>query len=292
VDLIARLGQQARTWRELALGVAGHTLQPIEINFPLEEFIAFETHIEQIDSLLFVAARMIDSLAARASGHALSLASLMVRMTLEGGRRYEREIRPAVPSTDRKFLLKLLHLEIAAHPPASAVVTLTLSAEAGHSSTVQLGLFAPQTPEPSRLDVTLARLKALVGDDRVGSPVLEDTHASGSFRMQDFSIHAQQVPPSPERPRMALRRMRPPTPVRVTVHATRPIAFRDGAKRYEITAAYGPWRTSGCWWSPDAWDSEEWDVLAATGNGETETICCLLVLDRPSNRWQLEAMYD
>ncbi|MEI9967859.1 MAG: hypothetical protein WDM87_04230 [Terracidiphilus sp.] len=53
-------------------------------------------------------------------------------------------------------------------------VALTIAAEAGHAGTVQLGLFLPQLPEPSRLDVTLARLKALVGEDRVGSPVLED----------------------------------------------------------------------------------------------------------------------
>jgi len=290
VDLIARLGQHACTWRELALGTAGHTFQPIVAKLQLKEFIEFETHIDQIDSLLFIAARMIDSLAARTSSHALSLASLTVRMDLEGGQTCERVIRPAVPSTDRKFLLKLLQLEIAAHPPHAGVVTLTLSADVGHSSTVQLGLFAPQTPEPSRLDVTLARLKALVGDGRVGSPVLEDTHAPGSFHMQEFSIHAQPPPPSPERPRMALRRIRPPAPVRVTLHAMRPVMFGDSGKRYEITTAYGPWRTSGCWWSADPWDSEEWDVLAAGESGET--ICCLLVLDRMSNRWQLEAMYD
>jgi len=70
----------------------------------------------------------------------------------------------------------------------------------------------------------------------------------------------------------------------------RPVMFGDSGKRYEITTAYGPWRTSGCWWSADPWDSEEWDVLAAGESGET--ICCLLVLDRMSNRWQLEAMYD
>ena len=107
-------------------------------------------------------------------------------MELEGGRAHRLSIRPALPSMDRKFLLKLLQLEIAANPPPAAVVSLTLSAEAGQSSKVQLGLFAPQTPEPSRLDVTLARLKAIVGDDRVGSPVLEDTHRAGSFRMEGF----------------------------------------------------------------------------------------------------------
>lgn len=290
LDLITRLGQQARKWRELALGEAGHTFQPIEAEFQLKEFIEFETHLEQIDSLLFIGAQMIDSLVARAADRALSLALLTVRMDLEESRVYERVIRPAVPSTDRKFLLKLLQLEIAVHPPQAAVVTLELSAEAGHSNTVQLGLFAPQTPEPSRLDVTLARLKALVGDDRVGSPALEDTHEPGRSHMERFVASIKSIPTPSGPPCMSLRHMRPPMPVRVTLHAMRPVMFRDRESRYEITTAYGPWKTSGCWWSASRWDIEEWDVLAVSNDGEM--MGCLLVLDRQSNRWQLEAMYD
>ncbi len=288
--LIARLGQRARIWRELARGLTEHVFKPIEAIFQLMEFIEFESHIEHMDSLLFVGARMIDNIATRAEGRALSLALLTVHMDLEGGFAYERAICPAVHTTDRKFLLKLLQLEIAAHPPQSAVVTLTISAESGQSNKVQLGLFAPQTPEPSRLDVTLTRLKALVGDDLVGSPVLEDTHHPGSFRMERFVVNGELCKSKPSPFRIALRRMRPPVPVRVDQHAMRPATFRDGANRYEVTAAYGPWRTSGCWWSTNEWDLEEWDILATNGIGET--IGCLLVLDRVRNRWQLEAYYD
>jgi protein ImuB len=289
VELIARLGQQARMWRELARGMAGHTFQPIQSEFQLKEFVEFETHVEHMDSLLFIGANMIDSLAARAAGRALSLALLKVQMGLEGGLIYERALRPAIPSSDRKFLLKLLQLEIAAHPPQAAVVTLTLTAEAGKSSEVQLGLFAPETPESSRLDVTLARLKAIVGDDRVGSPVLEDTHHHGSFRMERFTVNSAVDESKQGRIRMALRRTRPPVPVRVHEHASRPIAFQDGSTKYEIAAAYGPWKTSGNWWSANVWDAEEWDVLATNGR---ETLCCLLVLDRIRNQWQIEALYD
>ena len=85
-------------------------------------------------------------------------------------------------------------------------------------------------------------------------------------------------------PRMALRRVRPARMVRVVLSptlptkktdqvgaipglkietwGTRPIAFSYGENRYEIAAAYGPWKTSGCWWTLEAWDAEEWDVLA------------------------------
>jgi protein ImuB len=290
VDLIARLGQQARHWRDLARGVAAHTFQPIEAEFALKEFFDFETPVEEMDSLLFIGARMIDCLVARASVRALSLASLTVEMTLAGGRQHKRVIRPALPSVDRKFLLKLLQLEIAAHPPQAAVLSFTLTAEAGQSSKVQLGLFAPQTPEPSRLDVTIARLKAIAGEDRVGSPVLEDTHRSGSFRMEGFSVSGVTAGSKASRPRMALRRMRPPVPVRVQLHTTKPAAFRDAVGNHEITAAYGPWRSRGCWWSTVGWDEEEWDVLAQASNGDA--VACLLVQDRRKREWRLEAYYD
>ena len=116
-DLVTRLGPQAGEWRKLALGALPHTFQPMEEEFCLKEFCDFDTPVDQMDSLLFVGARMIDCLAARAASHALSLASLAVRMKLVGGLTTQRVIRPAIPTVDRKFLLKLLQLEIAAHPP-------------------------------------------------------------------------------------------------------------------------------------------------------------------------------
>jgi protein ImuB len=290
VELITRLGQDARAWRERACGRRPHMFQPIEAQFSLKEFCEFETPVEQMDSLLFIGARMIDCLVARAADRALALALLTAHMKLEGGLTHQCVLRPAVPSIDRKFLLKLLQLEVAAHPPSAAVVSFELVAEAGHSSTVQLGLFAPQTPEPSRLDVTLARLKAIVGEDRVGSPVLDDSHRPGSFRLQSFAVGIKSSTELAEMPRMALRRVRPPRPVHVVAHAAQPAAFRDGEYRYEITAAYGPWKTSGCWWSTGEWNLEEWDVLAARSDGST--VACLLVCDYPRNEWRLEAYFD
>jgi protein ImuB len=295
VELITRLGAQAAEWRALALGALPHTFQPAEAEFTLKEFCEFDTPVDQTESLLFVAARMIDCLVARATARAFAVASLVVRMELEGGSVYRRVIRPAIATADRKFLLKLLQLEIAAHPPQAAVMLVDLAAEAGQSSKVQLGLFAPQMPEPSRLDVTIARLKAIAGEDRVGSPVLEDTHRPGAFRMEGFAVAESAAEVKTERPRLALRRMRPAVPVRVELRDMRPVAFRDNERRFKVAAAYGPWKTSGCWWSSDDWNAEEWDVLAETVGGSP--VACLLVRNHELRKdgrsvWQLEAFYD
>jgi hypothetical protein len=72
--------------------------------------------------------------------------------------------------------------------------------------------------------------------------------------------------------------------------AQRPAAFRDGEEVYEVQVAYGPWHSSGCWWSVSAWDVEEWDVMAFNSKGES--VGCLLVHDHLNHKWLLDAMYD
>ena len=289
-ELITRLGQQSTVWLKLSRGTADHLFHPIEAAFELKEHIEFDTHVDQLDSLLFICAGMINNLVARTSGRALCLASLTIRMSLVRSLLYERVIRPALPSIDRRFLLKLLQLELGAHPPQAAVVSLTLIAEAGQQSKVQLGLFSPQAPEPSQLDVTLARLKALVGADRVGSPVLLDSHRGGSFTVEDFRVPDQPAQCDDGITRISLRRMRPPHLLRMQMQVQKPLVFRDGSDLYQVQVAYGPWHSSGCWWSVNHWDLEEWDVMATNKSGER--IRCLLVHDHLNHTWLLDAIYD
>lgn len=290
-EMIPRFGQPSRQWLALARGNASHTFQPLEEKFELKEHIEFETPIEQLDALLFIGANIIGNLVARATCRALSLASIHIEMQLERSLAYKRRIQPAIPSCDKKFLLKLLQLEIAAHPPQAAVTALTLIADAGRQSKVQLGLFAPQAPEPSRLDVTIARLKAMVGADRVGSPALLDSHCPGSFQMQDFSVIDQSSEsPAPAAPRTSLRRIRPPHPLSLQIIDGQPHAFSDGSSCFKVSVAYGPWQSSGSWWDVDRWDLEEWDVMACTPTGES--ISCLLVHDHLNGKWLMDAYYD
>lgn len=290
-EMSPRFGQQSQQWLALARGNADHTFQPIEEKLELKEHIEFETHIEQLDALLFIGATMIGNLVSRASCRALSLASIQIEMSLERSLAYKRILQPAIPSNDRKFLLKLLQLELAAHPPHVAVISLTLIADAGRQSKIQLGLFTPQIPEPSRLDVTLARLKAIVGSDRVGSPALLDSHCPGRFQMRDFSVINQRPHSLPTaEPRTSLRRVRPPRALIIQTDVGKPRAFRDGPSRFEVSIAYGPWQSSGCWWDVDRWDLEEWDIVATSSAGES--ISCLLVHDQLNNKWLLDAYYD
>ena len=186
--LIARMGQEGKRLWQLARGEMQHLFLPVEPDFTLEERIELDTPVELLDSLLFVVGVMLEQLIMRATARILALASVTITLSLEGGTYHTRTVRPALPSNDRQLWIKLLHLDLEAHPPQAAILSLTLTAEPGSTSKVQLGLFSPQLPEPARLDVTLARIRAIVGEDCVGRAVLKDTHQPDGFRMQPFTL--------------------------------------------------------------------------------------------------------
>jgi protein ImuB len=291
--LIARLGQTGRQLHLLARGVCPHLFLPVEPAFLLEERMELDNPVEALDSLLFVLGVLLEQLTLRATARVLALASVTVTLALEGGGEHSRSVRPALPCNDRQLWIKLLHLDLEAHPPPAAILALTLSAEPGSSSKVQLGLFSPQLPEPMRLDVTLARIRAIVGEQCVGSPVLRDTHQPDAFHMEPFTVGSRgasdrEFPPSANL--TVLRQIRPPERVAVTLRAHRPAAFHFRNKHYAVEQAYGPWRSSGDWWNPEQWSFDQWDLVARSGDGAQ--LCCCLVQDRTQSVWQMAAIYD
>lgn len=300
-ELIARLGQEGRRLRQLALGQAPHLLVPADPPFTLEERIELDVPVELLDSLLFVLGVLLDQLIARAVTQILALASVTVTLALEGGATHTRTVRPALPTCDRRLWLRLLHLDLQAHPPPASILAVTLAAEPGATSKVQQGLFTPQLPEPSRLDVTLARIRSLVGDARVGSPVLEDTHRPDAFHIAPFTLPATPSPvpgpvPQPRfHPTSARRRLRPPEPVTVTLRDRRPAAFVFRNQRYTVECAWGPWFFSGNWWGIQCWSIEKWDLVVHSDRDGAILSCALARAPlRPAtiNAWRLEELYD
>src|SRR5437870_3714979 len=125
---------------------------------------------------------------------ALAAIEIRLQLKLENQPVDTRAIRLPVPMRDTKTLLKLLQLELNAHPPAAPIVAVALQAEAAKPRASQGGLYSPPTPEPEKLELTLARIAAVVGPDNVGSPELLDTHRPGGFRISDFGCRMSGVP--------------------------------------------------------------------------------------------------
>jgi protein ImuB len=290
-SLIARIGQEGKRIFQMAQGQRPHLFRPMEPAFTLEECMEFECPVELLTSLLFVIDVMLQQLTARASAHAFALAAVTVVLSLEGGSSYTRTVRPALPSNDRQLWIKLIHLDMEAHPPQAAILSLTVSAEPGKTSKVQLGLFSPPLPETARLDVTLARVRAIVGENNAGRAELNDTHRPDSFRLAPFSVSSMAIEKNAvHQPRTAMRQLRPPERVSVSVHEHKPAVFFFREKRYFAEQVYGPWLSSGDWWNPELWGFEQWDLIARTRDGEL--LYCCLMRDLTQNFWQLAALYD
>jgi protein ImuB len=286
--LVSRLGQAGRRLRALARGELPHLFQPIEPVFELRERMELESPVEVLESLLFVTGAMLRQLVLRTSARALAVASVTLELALEGGATHTRKVQPALPTNDRALWLKLIHLDLEAHPPGAAVLALELAAQPGVTGKVQLGLFSPQTPESARLDVTLARIRAIVGEDAVGRPVLLDTHRPDAFRMEPFRVlSGQPSPAAPSAGRTALRQLRPAETISVTARDGRPEIFFFRGARYTVERAYGPWLASGEWWSGTRWNLQQWDVVARAG----EVLLCGCVMHE-GGRWRMAGLYD
>lgn len=291
--LIARMGQEGKRLRRLARGSLPHLFRPMESPFRLEERLELESPIESLESLLFSIGAMLEQMIAQARERSLALASVTITFFLEGGATHSRTVRPALPTNDRQLWIKLLHLDLEAHPPGAAVLALGLVAEPGRTSIMQLGLFSPQLPEPARLDVTLARIRAIVGEDCAGRAVLEDTHRPDAFQMAPFVIPGRpSLKPAPQQPRVALRRLRPAEEISVTLRGGKPATFSFRRNGYAVEQACGPWVLSGGWWGEESWDAEQWDVSACRErDSKNNRLCCQMERER-RNRWRMVAIYD
>lgn len=286
--LISRLGQQGRRLEQLARGEADHLLVPQDGEFALSETVALDTPVELLDSLLFVLSSMLENLLRKAIEHAYALRSVRLTLQLERMEPHSVAVRPATPTQNREVLLKLLNLELQAHPPQSGIVSVTLEAEPTQPQTAQRGLFQAQFPEPDKLELLLARLRSIAGEDNVGSPQLQNQHGDDAFTLASFQPSLRAVAEREPLPsRLAVRMFRPPQSVRVTCWSDQPrVMFWKGA-RHVLSCCAGPWHASGSWWNGEAWDHDLWDVVTAK-----PVQALRLRHEHATKTWSVVGLYD
>jgi protein ImuB len=314
IAVIERLGQEGRQWQRLACGGDRRPLLPQEFPSQFEECMDLDFPVDLLESLLFVLHRLLEQLCFRLKMHVLATSELTITLTLQPNDsrgkespRHIRTLRLPVPVKESKFLLKLLQLDLQAHPPGAPVTRIHIVAIPTRSRTQQLGLFLPLSPEPEALEITLARIENTVGEGRVGSPALVDSHRPGAFQQNRFVLReaSAELATAAQYPtRTALRIFRPPLPAGVELSKKRPAAVICESTRKTVLAFAGPFRAKGGWWSESPWARDEWDVLipvlrpkyessfAIQENKKEATALYRIYLDLRSNRWFVEGIYD
>jgi len=335
IQLSERLGQEGVRLHTLARGAFTRSLVLAKPSTSFQEEMELDDSVEELESLSFLLGRLLDQLCERLAARSLSARAICIEFDLERSfekdlqqstdpqnqklipRQFEKVLALPVPMRNSKLLLKLVRLRLQSDPPPAAVIKISLSAEPDRPRTTQRGLFLPATPEPEKLELTMARLANLVGDSNVGSPQFMDTHRPDAIRMERFRLAqetagslkkrpfvvAGKKSPVPEitKPANGFRFFRPRIPARVEMREGLPGRIFFQGMRGEVVAASGPWRTSGDWWQ-DSWDQAEWDVeihFAAVaqktkrpGIPNNPRGLYLIYYDSRQQNWFLRGTYD
>lgn len=312
VELSERLGQEGLRLQRLARGAVSRDLLPVEPPLVFEEAIELEHPLVLLEPMAFLLNQMLEGICSRLAEHALATQELRLQLELQAGSNgdweeadaggrgrqphassFERTLRLPVPVLDAKVFLKLLQLDLKAHPPGAPIARIHLAAEPVRPRAAQSGLFLPPSPEPEKLELTLARIAGIVGEERAGSLQLQDTHHPQGFRMQRFAPGEPQARCDSPPPDFvtALRIFRPPVRVAVTLRDGSPARIacpqREEMQGTVLWAA-GPWRSSGDWWSRP-WARDEWDIALQSESG---IAVYRLVRDLLAGKWIVEGEYD
>ncbi len=304
-----RLGQEGIRLQQLA---AGKTERHLKVKQPAPVFaysIELDHALRELEPLSFIFARLLNQLCATLNAYALATNELTVQMPLEDQTSHDRTLSLPYPMRDHKVFLKLLVLEMEKQPPQSAVKAVSISCDPVKPRVIQNGLFVPLAPAPDKLELTLARLAKLVGDENIGSPVLLDTHRPDAFSVKRFVLDTKsdfrkrgKTAAKPrtidnQHPCLGFRTFRPPLRAVVQVDRGLPARISAWGKQRsvygKVVDVAGPWRTTGDWWRDDRWARDEWDVAVELGkHGLEQPALYRIYRELKTDIWFVEGAYD
>jgi protein ImuB len=281
-DIAARLGTDGLRWHRMA---EGRDLRPLRRAVPDERFeqaLDLEWPIEGLEPLSFVLVRLLEPLAAHLERRGRGAAVLHLRLHLVTRAVHDRSIELPAPMRDARTLRTLLLLDLESHPAPAAIDRVVVAVDPTPARVLQFSLLDRPLPSTEQISTLMARLTALMGQGRCGSPVAADSWKPGAFEMTRFAppdhgtprhrgteINKAHVPNSlgvsvsrcsvevnsvSTHSALALRRFRFPVPARVRVEHDRPVRVtsdRRGLNGGCVEQCAGPWRTSGGWWNSD-----------------------------------------
>jgi protein ImuB len=287
--LSSRLGPRALALRALARGETGEPPLPAPADARIAEAIDIDHPVDRLEPLVFVLRGLLSRLLARLEARHLACGELALELALAGGGREARRIACAAPTRDLRTLVRLASHALEARRLEAPVEGVRVETRGLPVRSDQLDLFRPAGPAPAALDETLAALRSLCGEGRVGAPAVADDHRPGAFDTAPFAPSPRREPTAPGEALcpLALRALRPPVPARVLVHRQRPDRIRSAVANGRIVRLAGPWRTTGGWWSREGHFSfDHFDVQTSDGT------LARLRWDHVRRVWEIDAVYD
>src|SRR5688572_12790926 len=194
-EVAARLGQQGARWQRLARGADPRPLLPEIPEERFEQAIDLEWPIEGLEPLSFVLGRLMEPLSAHLERRGRGAAVLHVRLHLVTRTVHERTLLLPTPMREARTLRTLALLDLESHPPSAAIDRVCVAVEPTPARDLQYSLLTRPLPSPEQLSTLMARLTALMGEGRCGSPAVVDSWEPGAFAMKRF-----EPVPGPDKP--------------------------------------------------------------------------------------------
>jgi protein ImuB len=325
-DLALRLGTRAVELWERAKGRRERMLRLVSPPESFAESFEFENEIETSEPLLFMLRRFLQQLATRLNAIYLVARELRLRILFSDSSsdeyaagnksHYERVFKIPQPTNNEEILFRMLHTHLENFTSKYAIKAVELEVQPSKAVRQQFSLFEAALRDPAQLHETLARLVGLLGTERVGRPMLEETHRPDAFRIEPFAweFHEEKeahrksssrakvegsrgshlkgnatgsldsARDDSERARPALRRIRKCTLATVLLENNRPIHVRAAETEGATVANDGPFPISGNWWDEKTWAQVEWDLELENG----VIACC----HADEEGWALDGIYD
>jgi protein ImuB len=293
-EVASRLGELGRELHYAARGIDPRPLIPRTVPPEFREGMELEWPLVALEPFLFIASAALDRLSTRMEIQGFACKKLELTMNLEPDGFHTRAIDLPAPTRDVKTMLTLLRLELEKTPPGAPVLGFTLVAYPDRPRRAQLSLFGPAALSPEKLATTIARLVALLGEDRVGMPLSVDGHLP-----EQYAIGDNAPPPPPDlrnQPRksrglLASRVFRPPVPVEViTRQSDGQLQITsingEGDLSGPVRISSGPWRIESGWWTDAPAAREYWDVELDRGG------IYRVYQAAASTDWFIDARYD
>ena len=174
-------------WQRLARGEDPRPLRPEVPKERFEQALDLEWPIEGLEPLSFVLGRLLEPLSAHLERRGRGAAVLHVRLHLVTRTVHERSLQLPAPMRDARTFRTLLLLDLESHPPSAAIDRVVVAVDPTPARIVQFSLLTRPLPSPEQLSTLTARLAALMGEDRCGSPVVVDSWQPGAFAMKPFN---------------------------------------------------------------------------------------------------------
>lgn len=286
-EIVLRFGAAGLALWQRACGGTSRPLIPLA---PPQAFAAamdFEQEIETLEPLLFILRRCVDRLALELVAAHFVAAELALTLRFTDDAPHTRRIRLPEPTADTEILFRTLQTYLDSLQTAAPITAVAFEIMPARPLVRQQGLFDTGLRDPHGFAETLARVGALVGSDRIGTPRLAPTHRPDAATLHPPATAIPAALPLPLHPPLGppLRRFRPPLPVQISHDAAGVTYLWSDRVQGEIAARSAPYPRSGEWWQRDrAWERVEFDIALAEGG--------LFRLLQIGDAWFLEGEYD